>query len=270
MSEKNIGDVIKEIKLRKKKKGVYVIFESGEKIALSESSYSDFRLYEGKEVSVSEMEKLLAFVDEDQYYSYALRLLGKEIYTSYGIFGKLLHKGANVDLARSIVKRLKEDGLIDDEEFAAVYANDIADFRLYGKNKTIAKLKEKGIPNEIIAKLSFPDEKEYDRACRYVETLNKKLSKTPSSRKKAKALASLIARGYEREIATEALEATLASTPKNVEEESLKKDFFIAKNKFLKFEDLYIRKQKIFAYLARKGYKYEDIKRVIEEEYNEA
>ena len=247
MSEKNIGDVIKEIKLRKKKKGVYVIFESGEKIALSESSYSDFRLYEGKEVSVSEMEKLLAFVDEDQYYSYALRLLGN-----------------------SIVKRLKEDGLIDDEEFAAVYANDIADFRLYGKNKTIAKLKEKGIPNEIIAKLSFPDEKEYDRACRYVETLNKKLSKTPSSRKKAKALASLIARGYEREIATEALEATLASTPKNVEEESLKKDFFIAKNKFLKFEDLYIRKQKIFAYLARKGYKYEDIKRVIEEEYNEA
>ena len=59
---------------------MYVIFESGEKIALSESSYSDFRLYEGKEVSVSEMEKLLAFVDEDQYYSYALRLLGKEIY----------------------------------------------------------------------------------------------------------------------------------------------------------------------------------------------
>ena len=90
------------------------------------------------------------------------------------------------------------------------------------------------------------------------------------TRKKAKGLASLIARGYEREIATEALEATLASTPKNVEEESLKKDFFIAKNKFLKFEDLYIRKQKIFAYLARKGYKYEDIKRVIEEEYNEA
>ena len=268
MSEKSTGDVISAIKTRKKNKGVTLLFASGEKIKLSEAAYSDFRLYEGKEVGSEEMKQLLAFGMEDEFYTYALRLLNKEIYTSYDLFNKLTHKGASYEVARSIIKRLREAKLIDDEEYARIYATDLADFRLYGKNRTIARLKEKGISDEIISRLSFPDDKELERAIRFIELLNKKLSKTPSNRKKSKAFSALLAKGYDREIAQEALKK-LASTPEAIEAEALAKDFYIAKNKYYKYEDLYIRKQKIFAYLGRKGYRYEDIKRLLEEEYNE-
>ena len=269
MSEKNIGDVITRIRVRKTHKGVVIYFASGEKIPLSQDSYVDFRLYEGKEMSSEEMKKLLSFGEEDEYYSYALKLLSKEVYTSHDLLLKMTRKGASVDVAKAIVKRLREAGLIDDEAYARVYATDLADFRLYGKNKTLAKLREKGIPPRILETLVFPPEKELERACRYVEVLNKKYAKTPSAKKKQKAFVALLEKGYDREIAYEAIEQNLNATPANVEEESLAKDFYVAKNKYLKYEDLYVRKQKIFAYLSRKGYRYEDIKAAIEEEYHE-
>ena len=266
MSAKNIGDVTVE-SVKEKKKSVSISFSNGEKVSLSPDAFVEFLLYEGKKVEPEEMKKILAYAEEDDYYVYALRLLAKEIYTSYILRGKLINKGADPKVAQRVVDRLTEDGLVNDEEYAKIYVNDIAEFRLYGKNRTLAKLKEKGISEEILSSFEFKEEDEEKRAKRSCESLDRRYAKYPYEKKKEKAYEYLLGRGYDRELVRKIVEECISETPKDLEKELLAKDFYLAKHKYYKIEDLYKRKQKIMALLLRKGYRYEDINALIEEEY---
>ncbi|MCR5078405.1 MAG: RecX family transcriptional regulator [Bacilli bacterium] len=266
MSEKNIGDIT-VVSVKEKKKSVSISFSNGEKVSLSPDAYVEFLLYVGKKIEPEEMKKILKYAEEDDYYVYALRLLSKDMYTSYVLRGKLIGKGAEPIVAKRVVARLINDGLINDEEYARIYVEDIAEFRLYGKNKTIARLKEKGIGEEVLSKFDFPDEEEEERATRCCLALNKKYAKYPYEKKKERAYEYLLGRGYDHTLAKKVIEECIEETPEELERELLEKDFYLARHKYYKIDDLYKRKQKILAHLLRKGYHYDDINELIQEEF---
>lgn len=266
-SGKRTGDVVKAIKV--KKNDVIVSFESGEKIILSADSYTDFRLYEGKELSASDIKDIQSYSKSDIYYKAALRMLSRDNYSTHDVREKLMAKGADFKTASEITLRLTKQGLLDDSRFAKTYAEDVAEFRLYGKNKVLFKLRSAGIPDKILAELEFPEENELSKAIRFAKTLDIKYKAQPDSKKFAKAIISLRDRGFTPEIAEKAVEASLSHNDHETELKRLNKDYLAIAAKFGRKYEGYELSRRIFAALSRKGYSYEDIKSVVEVNAND-
>ena len=262
MSEKRIGDVVSSIKYKKSE--VVISFASGNKVALSELAFTDFHLYEGKELSEEELSTLLHAAVEDKYYVYALGLLGKEVYSEKQIQTKLFARGADEEMVLSIVSKLKSMGLIDDALFAKTYASDIGGLRLYGKNKILFELREKGISPRIIAELEFKEKDELDKAFRYASYLNRKFVKTPSEKKAIKVIRALIERGFDEQIAEKAVEECVSPMDEDAENKLLERYFELSKAKYSRKYVGYSLKEKIYLDLRKKGFKTRDIKSLIE------
>ncbi len=257
MSGKPTGKTVKEIK--KKSSSVVVVLSDGEKLKLSFSSYTEFRLYEGKTLSEEELSSLLSFEKEGEFYDFALKLLGKDNYTIASMRDKLLGKGADERQASSIIERLKKEDLLNDERYAKIYVEDIASLRLLGKNKVLAELKRKGIEDEILLNLAFPRDKELEKARSSALLLNKKYAKAANAAKKDKAIRALLVKGFSYEIAEEAIEDTLVMNDKDSEKESLQRDFEIAYARAIHKYEKRKALESALKYLLRKGYSYEDI-----------
>ena len=261
MSGKQVGNVIKEIK--KKASLVIVILSNGDKLKLSHSSYTDFRLYEGKELSEEELSNLLSYEKEGEFYDYALRLLGKDNYTVSAISNKLFGKGADTKQVSSIIERLEKEDLLDDERYAKVFVEDVAELRSIGKNKALAELRHKGIDESILSQLAFPEEKEYERACAAACLLDKKYSRAANGAKKDKAIRNLIAKGFTYDIASKAVEEKLTMNDKDEEKDRLARDFELA---YVRYSRKYEGKkvyEAVIKSLLRKGYDYDDISSLI-------
>lgn len=255
--EENRGEIIKSIK--KKKKEILIIFESGQKLALSPSTFTDFRLFEGKMLSKEEFLKLLSSINKEEYLEYALSLLSRENYPSNVIYEKLLNKGVDSLVANQIIDKLTKDGLLNDELYAKTYAKDVAELRLYGKNKILFNLHAKGLSNKIISSLSFPRDKELLKAISYAKILDKRLAKTPKNKKISKALLCLRERGFDLDVAKEAVDKALSFLNEEENNLSLESDFNEAKAKYERKYKGYKLSQMIISSLLRKGYDYEDI-----------
>ena len=261
MSGKQTGNIIKEIK--KKPSEVIVVFESGDKLKLSFSTFTEFRLYPQKEVSEKELASLLDYEKEGEYYDYALRLLGKENYTIATLSKKLAGKGAEEKQISSIVKRLKDSGMLDDENYAKIYANDVADIRCLGRNRVMADLKEKGIASDILLSLRFDDQKELEKASTAVSLLSKRFARSANEAKKNKAIKALLNRGFSYEIALKAVEENLKANDEEEEHIQLLRDYDLAFVRFSrKFEGNKVW-DAVTKYLLRKGYHYEEVSELI-------
>ena len=261
MSGKQTGNIIKEIK--KKSSIVIVVLSNGDKLKLSHSSYTEFRLYEGKKLSEEELVNLLSYEKEGEFYDYALRLLGKDNYTVSLLSKKLLGKGADEKQVSSIVERLKKEDLLNDERYAKVFVDDVAELRSIGKNKALAELRIKGIDDSILSKLEFPEEKEYERACTSACMLDKKYSKAANGAKKDKAIRALIAKGFAYDIASKAVEEKLTMNDKDEEKDRLARDFELS---YVRYSRKYEGKkvyEAVIKSLLRKGYDYDDISSLI-------
>ena len=267
MSKENRGEIIESI--RKRKKEVVITFESGDKLSLSPFTFTEFRLYEGKQLSEQEYLNLISSKKEEGYMEYALRLLSRENYSSYVLYGKILDRGANVELAQKIIDKLTKEGLLDDKMYAKTYAEDVAELRLYGRNKVLFNLHQKGISNEIIDNLSFPREKELEKALNYVKVLDRRLLKAPKKKKVGKTLLALRERGFDLDVAKEATNQALSFPSEEENKSNLESDYLIAKTRYERKYSGYKLSRAIFSYLLRKGYEYDDISNLVKGENDE-
>lgn len=248
-----------------KKGGAVLVFSDKEKLTLSNNAFTDFHLYEGKEVTPLEKRKLEQAAESDEIYSYALRLLSHEVYSVHDLRAKLLLRFDDENAIRPIVFRLKKEGLLDDELYAKSYADELADLRLYGQNRVLFELRKHGIPEAYIRPLNFPHDKELDRAQRYLESADKRYRKIPSLAKKKKAIKALLDRGFSFEVAEEASANLPASDPEQ-EQDQLELAYNLTKAKYARKYEGYELKRRLVSYLLSKGYRYEDIIALSEKE----
>ena len=251
---------IKKIKVLKNK--VTVTFDNKKKIELSKDSFTNYYLYEGKEVSTKELNKIETDSSNNELMSYALKLRSKKLYSEYKMREKLYEKGGNKKSVDQVIKTLKNHDLIDDEAFIQDYIEYYNSLN-YGENKIKEKLKDKGIFEERISKIKFPISVEKKKANNIFASLIKKYDKYNESQKKQHVYNAYLTAGFSRDIAKEMVEHIKSSSPKE-ENDKLKKDF---DKTYLRLSKKYQKKElrnKIIQSLLQKGYKMNDILKIVE------
>ena len=251
---------IKSIKIFKDH--VTLSFFKDEPLKISKEAFVSSYLYAGKDLSNKEINKLVEITARTTLRNYGLSLVSKKHYSEKEMLNKLLKKEDNYQVAKSVVAKLKENDLIDDNAFMQdliAWDNE----RGFGQNKIKKHLKEKGISDSLINKATFPTSNEKKKARLLLEKLEKKYDKYNSSSKRQHVYQALISQGYSVDIAKEISSKTKMTSDKK-EINLLHKDYEKAKIRYAKKYDGYQLQQKLYAYLINKGYRYQDIKKVLE------
>jgi len=133
----------------------------------------------------------------------ALGAIRRRERTSAELYRWLIERGRGEELAEAVIAELVELGELDDERFAHAYAADKRDLSGWGAHRIAAALIERGIGSELAERAAAePREAELERAVGLVEAKGEDLS---DERARARALALLTRRGYEYELAYEAV-----------------------------------------------------------------
>ena len=257
---KNTGKVISKIKQCKSHVNVYI---GEEKLELSHDIFTSFYLYKGKELSDKEYKQLVNRLDSEKYLNYALRLLSNHLYTEWKIREKLYNKEASKTQVDEVISILKKKGFIDDELFIEEYL-EYGERNNLGKNKIKENLSKKGIFQEDIEKIRFPESKEINKAKRILPKLVKRYERYNARSQKDHIVQSLIREGYDLDVALEVTK-DLKLIDEKKEQQLLKKDYQLMSNKYSrKYQGRELR-EKILAGLLRKGYKGKDIYKMLGE-----
>ena len=251
---------IKDIKIYKDH--VTLSFFKGEPLKISKEAFVSSYLYAGKEISNKEIDKLLEITAMTTLLNYALSLVSKKHYSEKEMLSKLLKKEDNFKVAKSVIAKLKDNDLLDDKAFMEdliAWDNE----RGFGQNKIKNHLNEKGIPESLINKVSFPITIERRKAKSLLDKLEKKYERYNHTSKKQHIYQTLISQGYSIDIAKEVSNMVKAPNDKK-ENNLLKKDYEKAKIRYARKYEGYQLNQKLYAYLVSKGYKYQDIKKILD------
>jgi regulatory protein len=133
----------------------------------------------------------------------ALGALRRRERTAAELHAWLRERGSEEDLAEDVVAELVELGELDDERFAFAYAADKRDLSGWGAHRIAAALTERGIGPALAERAAAePREQELERA---VELVIAKGEDLGDERGRARALSHLTRRGYEYELAYDAV-----------------------------------------------------------------
>lgn len=253
--------LIKSIKVYKDH--VTLSFVKHDKVQISKEAYLSSYLYEGKSISKKDIDKLLEITALSTLLNYALSLISKRHYSERKLIEKLKAKDNNKTAISGVVSKLKENNLLDDK---ALMEDLIAwdDERNFGHNRIIKHLKDQGIPDNLVIKAHFPVSNELKKAKALLPKLDKKYAKYAFESKKKHIFNALIAQGYEIEVAKQVVGLAKKDQPKK-EKEKLMNDFLKIKHRYENKYEGYELKKRIYAALVNKGYKYNEIKTVLED-----
>lgn len=158
----------------------------------------------GKEISQTELDKLIFDSDKDKAFDYALTYISKYTPTAKGLANKLYDKGYGKIIVDYTVDKCKKYGYINDKEYARSYI--AFNCNIKGKNRIRNELKVKGIDENIIeealAKMPAND------SCNRLAKKKSEGMDVSDPKNRAKLIRFLQYRGYEWEDISQAL-ATL-------------------------------------------------------------
>ena len=252
---------IKNIKMYKDH--VTLSFFKGEPLKISKEAFVSSYLYAGKNLSSKDIANLEEITAMTNLLNYALQIVSKKHLSEKEMLEILLKKEDNYVAAKKVITKLKENDLLDDKAFMQdliAWDNE----RNFGQNKIIKHLKDKGIPEALINKVNFPQSLEKKKAKALLDKLDRKYSLYAYESKKKHVYQALVSQGYNHDIARDVTNDLKRGNDK-VERSLLNKDYEKIKNRYEKKYEGYQLKQKIYAALINKGYKYQEIKKVLED-----
>lgn len=256
--EKN-GKTIKRIKINKKTVAIY--FSNGERLDISEEAYTAYYLYPGKELTQQEIDKLNKITSSKKLYEYALNLLSRNHYSEWKMREKLYAKGGDKPDVDYVISKLKELDLLNDKAFIEDYLR-YGEEKLWGKNKIKQELLNKGVFASEIEKINFPISVEKSKAINLIPSLENKYNKYSYQQKKNHIYSSLLSRGFDSDVANYALSKVSSKNEKD-EINKLKKDYQKVLIKYQKKYSDRELKEHVIRSLLSKGYKYNDITKLV-------
>lgn len=142
-----------------------------------------------------------------------LDLLSKRSYSKAILAEKLRLKDFDEKEIREAIERLEFLGFLDDNRYAENLVREYREFRKYGRQRIIMKLREKKIPDEIIdcQVVNLTRDTEGEAATELVKKYLKKVRNLPKEKIYNRALGFLMRRGYNYDIAKSALQKELKS-----------------------------------------------------------
>ena len=238
-------------------------------------------LKNGKVIELSQLQKL---VDEDNYIkckSYALKYIEKAYKTEKQIADKLIEKDYPEEVVRKTIDFLKEYKFIDDDNFLQTYIID--NESKFGKKKIKYNLLRKGINEAVVAnaleKITSASEEE---SCQRIaaKKYDSIRNSDASYMKVYKKLGDFLMRnGYSSVIVSDTLKLIVKkddffeeSHDEEKNNNSYEELFILAQKRYNlligKEKDKMKLLKKLYDYLMRRGYSYDEVKIVVKEIIN--
>lgn len=127
------------------------IFVDEEYRATVDSEYWYSEKYRNlKEINEEELTELLDAVSFRRAYNKGLDFLSRRPYGTKELIKKLCEKGHEKEAAEKACERLTELGLLNDEEFARILANELLERKNYSIKRIQQELSFRGISREIV------------------------------------------------------------------------------------------------------------------------
>ena len=141
--------VIEELKPSKRVRGRWLaVLEDGSILRLSRNQIADFALYAGRELPDEEADRLLEAIANENFRSYALRVVTDTPKSRKMLLKILEEKNCQPEQAEKIADWLEDIGLLNDGRYAA----DVVELYVrkgYGKRKIRDELYRRGVPREL-------------------------------------------------------------------------------------------------------------------------
>ena len=148
-----------------------------------------------KEINEEELTELLDAVSFRRAYNKGLDFLSRRPYGTKELVKKLCEKGHEKEFAEKACDRLLELGLLNDEEYARILANDLLDRKNYSIKRIKQELAFRGINREIIE--NTVDLLDNDPVSRIIILIKKKyINKISDEKGRKRTVDALLRLGY--------------------------------------------------------------------------
>ena len=259
-----ISDIRYPIKKIKAYESYVMVFLDEEKIQVSDDDYFTYGLKDLKGLDESLYETLKEHEILLKAYRGCLRKISSRDQTVKQIDDYLYQKGIKRPQRKRIIDKLISYGLLDDEKYCISHISYLQNSSLSQK-QIREKLKKAGISDELIEKhLKSDYESESNKAFFLARKYEKSIRNKSVNQKKQNILNKLISSGFSYEMSLKAIESLVLDDGNELE--LLRKEYLKALKKYEKKYADYDLKQHITSYLLNKGFGYDDIRRVTEEE----
>lgn len=256
------------IKIEQKKQTVLITLDNEQKYEFVKDVQGEFYLYLNKDLASEELTKIVTYSAMIKHYQYVLRLLSKAMYAEDDIKTKLIKRGVNAEIINLIIKRLKDNNLLDDENYAASLFQHY--FKAgYGPLMIRRKLESKNIKEEVIARLvDIDEETQINHALLLATNFAKRQKNIAKSALLNKIYSKLTRDGYNHNIIHQVSEILSASLIDN-DEQTLITDYPKTYARLArKIEDQKLLEAEVIKKLIQKGYRYGAIRKYIEDNKN--
>ncbi len=241
--------IISEIK--KTKYGYNVYFDE-EVVHIELSVFLDHKLKKNQKITLKQFKDIISENETAFIKRKAVVYVSKER-SVYEFIVYLKGLDAKKELIAELVESYKEKGYLDDKEYSSSYVSRYEN--KYGKNKLRLLLKNKGISDEIIEDTL---KNHIDKNLEYkVKTLTLRVKKDNYKKTKETIIRRLVSLGYEISEINDLVDKYLAD---NFDEDKTIKPHYEALKRKNKDTDFIINS------LLHKGFSYEVVKRIIEED----
>ena len=178
-----------------------------------------------------------------------------------------LKRKLNSDEVNKIIDKLIQYNLLDDEKYCIERINYLNE-QLFSIKQIKNKFKNEGISIELIEKYIVSDNnKEYEKVYKLVNKYLNTIKNKSLNAKKQLILNKVVNLGFNYDDVKMAIDSLDIKVDN--EYELLKKEYLKIKNKYQRKYEVYDLKYRISGYLMNKGFKLEDINKVMEEENEE-
>ncbi len=257
-------DIVYPIKKIRLYDSYVMVFLEDEKIQVSDDAYFEYGLKDRKGLDEDLYQKLKEEESVLKAYRSALRKISMKDQSVKQIRDYLAQKEIERADRERIIEKLKSLSLLDDEKFCISKINYYEKTSLSQK-QIREKLKKAGIGEELIAKHMRSNETdEYRKALHIAEKYEKSIQNKSFLAKKQSVMNKLVSAGFSYEMSQKATESIVSEGQNELE--LLQREYQKALGKYQKKYTDHELKQHVIAYLLNKGFRYEDIRSVTEEQ----
>lgn len=257
MPLENTGKTI--IALRPLKQVVRIVLDK-ETINVSPSRFTDRYLYVGKVLTEEEYQHLLDDSAITKYERYVHNLFAKGLYTTKQIKDKLYARGAKRWMVEDILAKLSEYQLLNDD----LYIKERFEYghaQLEGYDRIFDDLLIKGIDTEKLQLVIYNEQLELDKAKQLWTRLQNLYSQKSTLARHSAYHDWYTRRGYRHQVIAKIIEDNEIHSIEQ-ENTNLKRDLMTARRKY-QHEKGRKKYDRLFRYLAQKGYNYSSIKTIL-------
>lgn len=179
---------------RRRRQLYWLTIEGGEDTEVDVRTFDESPYREGCTITEEQLHTLLATSQYNRARERALYLLGLRDYACKELEQKL-YCVANPDIAASVVERLREVGLLDDESFAARLARSLSETKHYPRRRIEQELRHRGI-SPVLAQAAVEelDGEDFEQALALLQKKYYNKLNDPDSRRRV--VAALARRGF--------------------------------------------------------------------------